>query len=805
MTVLIGEANNVYYNVPATGSNGSDATFDVSRDNVGDIQNIVVVKGGYDYNVGETLTIDGANVGGSSGTDDIRFTISNVAGSTGSANNFFGSYAGFNNISGEYNNFFGSYAGRDNTTGSANNFFGVRAGYYNTTGGCNNFFGSCAGRYNTTGNYNNFFGFLAGRGRKGIINTIGITTFTTLVGEADNSYSNVPVTGGDGSNATFIVYRDSSGDVNIVNTTTPGYNYNVGNTLTIDGSDVGGSSGTDDITITVDAVVGSTGINNNFFGKCAGQYNTSGSGNNFFGNAAGRCNTTGCYNNFFGYIAGRDNTTGKYNNFFGPSAGRYNTTGCNNNFFGRCAGYYNTTGNYNNFFGFIAGRSNTTGNSNNFLGYYAGSSNTTGTHNTFLGSWSGISTSSSDKIILGRGNANNQRFDAPDPTKDTQFAVGIRTDANPANYWLVGDENFNVGIGTTSPQYKLDVGGDAKISDIRISGTQIIGGGSTLGSIQLIPNETLTGQGQYVNLRPTTNLDQTHIHIEAGNVNIADLYLGDDDRFVKIDHTGPVVIGVPSTATTSNWTAPSGDGPIGYIVIDMDVYPWAQYLTLGDTVTLPDTTVVNIINNSLSSNSMSVYFESNISYSTSDILVFSYTPRTEWKFNSDSSAIFPGYVGIGTTRPTTNLDVGGTTRVRGFIESQEEVSNDTDILSLNGANGTVFTHTTTSQIGIVSFSGISTARAGTQTFSVIVTQGSTPVNITPTTGIGTQLATIVTEDGVGYSTHIKVGSGTTLTLTNSVEAIDLLTFMVSYDGNTSVANTSFKVIGLSATNFRGVI
>jgi hypothetical protein len=430
--------------------------------------------------------------------------------------------------------------------------------------------------------------------------------------------------------------------------------------------------------------------------------------------------------------------------------------------------------------------------------------NTTGSYNNFLGSYTGISTSASRKIIIGGGESGNY-FDAPVPSKDTQFAVGIRTDANPANYWLVGDENFNVGIGTTSPQYKLDVGGDAKISDIRISGTQIIGGGSTLGSIQLIPNETLTGQGQYVNLRPTTNLDQTHIHIEAGNVNIADLYLGDDDRFVKIDHTGPVVIGVPSTATTSNWTAPSGDGPIGYIVIDMDVYPWAQYLTLGDTVTLPDTTVVNIINNSLSSNSMSVYFESNISYSTSDILVFSYTPRTEWKFNSDSSAIFPGYVGIGTTRPTTNLDVGGTTRVRGFIESQEEVSNDTDILSLNGANGTVFTHTTTSQIGIVSFSGISTARAGTQTFSVIVTQGSTPVNITPTTGIGTQLATIVTEDGVGYSTHIKVGSGTTLTLTNSVEAIDLLTFIVSYDGNTSVANTSFKVIGLSATNFRGVI
>ena len=152
-----------------------------------------------------------------------------------------------------------------------------------------------------------------------------------------------------------------------------------------------------------------------------------------------------------------------------------------------------------------------------------------------------------------------------------------------------------------------------------------------------------------------------------------------------------------------------------------------------------------------------------------------------------------------------NVSIGATLTIKGFIETQTESTINSNILSLNAANGTVFTHTTTSQIGIVSFSGISTARAGTQTFSVIVTQGGTPVNVTAATGIGTQLATIVTENGVGYSTHIKVGSGTTLTLTNTAGAIDLVTFIVSYDGNTSVANTSFRVIGFAATDFRGVI
>ena len=239
-----------------------------------------------------------------------------------------------------------------------------------------------------------------------------------------------------------------------------------------------------------------TGCQNNFIGSQAGRYNTTGSNNNFFGKEAGFCNTTGCYNNFLGnesgknnttgeynnflgndagfsnttginnnFIgnsAGRSNTTGIYNNFFGNFAGCSNTTGCNNNFLGNGAGCYNITGENNNFFGSYAGNCNTTGSNNNFFGTCAGYYNTTGSQNTFLGSYTGISTSASNKIILGRGGG--YLFDSPDTTKDTQFAVGIRTNANPANYWLVGNENFNVGIGTTNPISKLTVqGGDVKV------------------------------------------------------------------------------------------------------------------------------------------------------------------------------------------------------------------------------------------------------------------------------------------------------------------------------------------------------
>ena len=164
---------------------------------------------------------------------------------------------------------------------------------------------------------------------------------TTLPGEANNSYFDVPATGGSGVNATFNVYRDSNGDVYDINVATGGYGYNLGETLTIDGGDVGGSSGTDDVIFPVGGVGRSTtntGNYNNFFGRYAGRYNTTGFNNNFLGNCAGYCNTQGCNNNFLGNDAGRDNTTGRHNNFSGNNAGQYYTTGYNNNFFGHNAG-----------------------------------------------------------------------------------------------------------------------------------------------------------------------------------------------------------------------------------------------------------------------------------------------------------------------------------------------------------------------------------------------------------------------------------------------------------------------------------
>jgi hypothetical protein len=764
-TTLVGEANASYNLTGINGNkNATNIDFFVQRDGSGAILSVGNLNFEPTISFNEEFFIDGSLIGGTSGVDDIVVYVY-LFYSEGTGNVLVGRGVGRNTTTGRNNIFLGDFSGAKTTTGKHNNFLGSAAGHENINGENNNFLGEYAGYYNTSGSNNNLLGLLAG-------------------------------------------YHNTTG------------NYN------------------------------------NFFGLSSGEYNTTGSYNNYFGVSAGRFNTTGSHNNFFGNNAGWANTTGNYNNFFGESAGNSNISGSYNNFFGRYSGYFNATGSYNSFFGTYAGKYNTVGN-----------------HNIFLGAYTGISTSASHNVVLGTGYNYNYAFDSPDTNKDYQLAIGIRTDANPSNYWITGNEQFNLSIGGASLTFDTQANED-RIYIGRGSGTGyfadqneiapqygriVIGAQSGIGTTTL---NSISGYGNII-IGNYSGLNiargglgdngSENIFLGSYSADLSALISGDWNTCVG-NYAGRSFTngrsnslfgrGVGRDITTGSYNSFFGTYSGSRVTIG-GYNSFFGYLSGWETTTGQNNNFFGSeagrLNKTGNSNTFVGYragygntsgsyntflgFNSGISTSASyKVIIGSGTnnrfdsPNTTKDYqlaigirtdSNPSNYWIVGdenfNVGIGTTRPTTNLDVGGTTRIRGFIESQEEISNNSNILSLNGANGTVFTHTTTSQIGIVSFSGISTARAGTQTFSVIVTQGSTPVNITPTTGIGTQLATIVTEDGVGYSTHIKVGSGTTLTLTNSVEAIDLLTFIVSYDGNTSVANTSFRVIAFSATDFRGVI
>jgi len=438
------------------------------------------------------------------------------------------------------------------------------------------------------------------------------------------------------------------------------------------------------------------GDSNNFFGYYAGYKNIGGSCNNFLGGLAGYNNLYGQYNNFFGYLAGYSNTNGSNNNFFGLYTGSDNETGSNNNFLGFNAGSKNTTGNNNNFIGEIAGRCNETGSGNNsfgfaagyanisgcrnnFIGYRSGICNTTGSHNTFLGTNSGLSTSASRKIILGSGSPTSL-FDSPDTTKDTQFAVGVRTDSNPSNYWLVGDENFNIGIGTTNPSAKLDVNGTLNVTGVSTFQDDIF-----LGDTDVIN----LGDSNELQIQHRSNGDSSivesgsgQLYIGANRVNIASAYNNNFSATFNTGATGEVALyygNVNKFETTGfGVTVFGGLNVSGVSTFQDSVYidqeladfngsfgSFDQVLqSIGTGVSWTQTTLLAAGQRILVQDTTTPYYITATDI-TSGIATAGFIDTDIVSRN--------GNIGIGSTQPISTLDVNGTLNVTGVSTFQDNV------------------------------------------------------------------------------------------------------------------------------------
>jgi hypothetical protein len=149
-------------------------------------------------------------------------------------------------------------------------------------------------------------------------------------------------------------------------------------------------------------------------------------------------NNTGAYSNGFGFYALRINT-GNFSNGFGYAA-LNNNTGDNSSGFGHFA-LANNTGARSSAFGCLALQGNS-GSNNTAVGYASGyeTNSLTGVDNTFLGTNAsyGIATSISNST-----------------------ALGANVTLTHSNTVILGN-NANVGIGTTSPDAKLEVTGDVK-------------------------------------------------------------------------------------------------------------------------------------------------------------------------------------------------------------------------------------------------------------------------------------------------------------------------------------------------------
>jgi hypothetical protein len=166
---------------------------------------------------------------------------------------------------------------------------------------------------------------------------------------------------------------------------------------------------------------------------------------------------TAAYNNIvLGFQAGEnlDGATVSSNILLGYRAGQGvagGTSVSNNIFLGRYAGRNVTNDASNNVsIGRQSGMCVTSSCSNTFIGNYAGCRVTTGC-NLYIGHKSGNGGGSN---ITGTHNiAIGYNANVPDITGNTQFVIGCCT----CN-WIVGNSNFNVGIGTTNPKTDFQVG-----------------------------------------------------------------------------------------------------------------------------------------------------------------------------------------------------------------------------------------------------------------------------------------------------------------------------------------------------------
>ena len=188
---------------------------------------------------------------------------------------------------------------------------------------------------------------------------------------------------------------------------------------------------------------------------------------------------------------------------------------------------------------------------------------------------------------------------------------------------------------------------------------------------------------------------------------------------------------------------------------------------------------------------------------------------------SDALADGAGIVVYGTTnktwtweRDTGCFEYNQPNKFRGVVEtvstgSTYDLGAGNVILELDVRNATTYTHDLTNgSVGIVSFKNMpaDTGVSNGTTITVLFTQNATgTANTTAATGIGTNISVIGFEDGAtvaGISTRALVGSGTTLTLSNTASDRDFVSFFVHYTGGTNTTASSYQVYATKNGGFR---
>ncbi|MDD5433490.1 MAG: hypothetical protein PHE77_02415 [Candidatus Pacebacteria bacterium] len=205
------------------------------------------------------------------------------------------------------------------------------------------------------------------------------------------------------------------------------------------------------------------------------EFNTTGEGNTVIGAGSLQANTTGVSNTAVGTLSLSYNTTGAENTVYGVNALWGNTTGSYNTIVGKDAGD-STTGVFNNntLVGYRVGYNQTTAySSNTAIGYKAGY-NLVGDSNVMLGNYAGAYETGSNAFYIDNQNRTNTAGDQAGALLYGTFS------ATPASQTLRVNATLstlgNLGVGTSTPAYNLEVSSSA-------STTVMIGSGALTGCL----------------------------------------------------------------------------------------------------------------------------------------------------------------------------------------------------------------------------------------------------------------------------------------------------------------------------------